>query len=141
MTSTPYRAWRFAHPTLDSASPGFSTTHTGAIAMAEGGESLRQSLLMLLSTVPGERVMRADYGCDLFRVLFSPNDDTTAGLAIHYVGQAIRRWEPRVEIVRLDARRADSDPALLEIRLQYRVRRTGHEDLLVYSVSLNGGLA
>jgi phage baseplate assembly protein W len=138
MTYRPNRAWRFSHPNLDSGTSGLSTTHTGAIAMAEGGESIRQSILLLLSTVPGERVMRTEYGCDLFRVLFSPNDDTTAGLAIHYVRQAIRRWEPRVDIVRLDARRAPSDPALLEIRLEYSIRRTGQQDLLVYTVSLNG---
>jgi Bacteriophage baseplate protein W len=141
MTDPANRAWRFSHPDLGSGAPGLSTTHTGAIAMAEGSESIRQSILMLLSTIPGERVMRADYGCDLFRVLFSPNDDTTAGLAIHYVRQAIRRWEPRVDIVTLDARRALSDPALLEIRLQYRIKRTGLQDLLTYAVSLNGGPA
>ncbi len=106
--------------------------------MACEGESVRQAILLLLSTVPGERVMRSQYGCDLFRLVFSPNDDTTAGLAIHYVRQAIERWEPRIDIERLDARRSAFDPALLEIELRYRVRRTAQQDLLIYSVSLNG---
>jgi phage baseplate assembly protein W len=105
--------------------------------MADEAESVRQAILLLLSTVPGERVMRTQYGCDLFRLMFSPNDDTTAGLAMHYVRQAISRWEPRIDITALTAGRARSDPALLEIRLEYRVRRTTQEDLLVYSVSLN----
>ena len=41
--------------------------------------------------------MRPGYGCHLFRLAFAPNDDTTAGLAIHYVRQALERWEPRIE--------------------------------------------
>ena len=43
--------------------------------------------------------MRPDYGCELHRLVFSPNDDTTAGLAIHYVRRALERWEPRVEVL------------------------------------------
>ena len=138
MTAPANRAWRFAHPDLDSEGPGLSINHTGGIAMTDENESVRQAILLLLSTVPGERVMRTQYGCDLFRLVFSPNDDTTAGLAMHYVRQAITRWEPRIDIIRLTAGRAHSEPALLEIRLEYRIRRTAQEDLLVYSVSLNG---
>jgi phage baseplate assembly protein W len=134
----PNRAWRFSHPNVDSGEPGLSTTHTGAIALADEAESVRQAILLLLSTVPGERVMRSQYGCDLFRVVFSPNDDTTAGLAIHYVRKAIERWEPRIDIVRLNAGRAPSNPTLLEIHLEYRIRRTAQPDLLIYTVSLNG---
>jgi phage baseplate assembly protein W len=132
-------AWRFSHPSLDSGKTGLGTTHTGSIAMACEGESVRQAILLLLSTVPGERVMRSQYGCDLFRLVFSPNDDTTAGLAIHYVRQALQRWEPRIDIERLDARVAPFDPALLEIELAYRIRRTAQRDLLIYTVGLNGG--
>jgi hypothetical protein len=138
MTDTANRAWRFAHPNLDPGQPGLSTAHTGGIALADESESVRQAILLLLSTIPGERVMRSQYGCDLFRLVFSPNDDTTAGLAIHYVRQALDRWEPRIETTSLNAGRAASDPALLEIRVEYRIRRTAHEDLLVYSMSLNG---
>ena len=85
--------------------------------------------------------MRSDYGCDLFRLLFAPNDDTTAGLAMHYVRQAIRRWEPRVELDRVNAGRVPSDPSRLEIEIEYRIRRTGQQDLLVYTVSLSGDRA
>src|ERR1700709_1544794 len=75
----------------------------GGIALARDDEAVRQSIMMLLATIPGERVMRPEYGCPLHRVVFDPNDDTTAGLAIHYVRQAILRFEPRIEILRLDA--------------------------------------
>src|ERR1017187_1926252 len=80
---------------------------------------MRQALLLLLSTRPGERVMRPDYGCPLKGLGFEPNDDTTAGMAIGYIRRAIERWEPRVRIVRLDARRAEE--SRLGILLEFAV--------------------
>ena len=84
--------------------------------------------MLLLSTRPGERVNRPDYGCHLFRLAFAPADDTTAGLAIHYVARAVERWEPRVAIVSIDAERAVDDASLLEVRMRYRVRATQYDD-------------
>jgi len=85
--------------------------------------------------------MRPSYGCDLNRLLFSPNDNTTAGLAIHYVRQALERWEPRVEVVRLNATRSEEDasPGLLEIYLEYRVHATQKTERLAYAFDLTGG--
>ena len=101
---------------------------------------MRQAILLLLSTSPGERVMRPHYGCDLRRLVFSPNDKTTAGLAIHYVRQAIERWEPRIDIVRLDATQsADAEMSgRLEIVLDYRVRATQRTERLAYVFDLTG---
>jgi phage baseplate assembly protein W len=95
---------------------------------------------MLLATRPGERVMRPHYGCHLHRLVFSPNDDTTAGLAIHYVRHAIERWEPRIDVIHLDAKKSDRDsnPGLLEISLAYRVRATLQSERLAYAFDLTG---
>ena len=84
--------------------------------------------------------MRPHYGCHLHRLVFSPNDDTTAGLAIHYVRQAIERWEPRVEVIHLDATRSERDAmtGLLEISLEYRVRATLQTERLAYAFDLTG---
>jgi phage baseplate assembly protein W len=102
-------------------------------------DSIRQALLLLFSTRPGERVMRPDYGCDIHRLIFSPNDDTTAGLAIYYVQRAIDRWEPRIDVLRLDAGRDAEQPERLNILLQYRVRVTRHAELLTFSLNLVEG--
>lgn len=140
MIAPPYRAWRFLHPDFDApeAYAGLRTDPRGAIATVTGTESVRQAILLLLSTVPGERVMRPDYGCNLHRLVFAPNDPTTHGLAIHYVRRAIERWEPRVDIVTLDAGMDTEDPAVLEILLEYRLRSTGQANQLSISVDLTG---
>jgi phage baseplate assembly protein W len=120
---------------------GLVLTPRGSVAMVEGDDAIRQAILLLLSTVPGERVKRPGYGCHIHRLIFSPNDDTTAGLAIHYVRRALDRWEPRVEIVSLDARRNDLEPERLDVLLEYRVRATQRVDTLIVSVDLTGGAA
>lgn len=129
MTSARYRAWRYEIPQRVAQgrsrvwrSAGLQLTPGGSVAMVEEDDSVRQSILMLISTMPGERVMRPDYGCNLHRLLFLPNDDTTAGLAIHYVREAMERWEPRAEIEALDAQADPVEPERLEIVLTYRVR-------------------
>jgi phage baseplate assembly protein W len=140
MTSARYRAWRFVHPDLDNSdpSPGVGLNARGAAAMVDGADSIRQAILLLLSTVPGERVMRPDYGCELHRLLFSPNDDTTAGLAIYYVRRALQRWEPRIDILDIDAGRNLDRAEQLDVRLDYRVRSTQRLDTVVVSVNLAG---
>ena len=54
--------------------------------------------------------------------MFSPNDETTAGLAVHYVQQALSRLEPRIEVLKLDATPDPSEPGRLDIGLEYGSR-------------------
>lgn len=140
------RAFRFEGAGLGDragvdAAGGLVTSLSGGLVMVEGGEAIRQSIMLLLTTAPGERVMRPEYGCPIHRLVFSPNDATTAGLAIHYVRQAITRWEPRVEIVRLDAGADLQDPGRLVVTLEYRVRATGEQTVLAFDVRLDGQVA
>ncbi len=142
MTAEPrYRAFRFVNPDFDptgSGMNGLSVSSTGGIAMVAGDDSVRQALLLLLSTIPGERVMRPTYGSELHRLVFAPNDQTTAGLAIHYVRRAVSRWEPRVDIVDVDAGPHPDHADELVIRLDYRVRATGVDATLTHVLDLTG---
>ena len=133
------RGFRFSHPDLDEPPAGMRVGPAGAPEMVDGPEAVRQAVLLLLSTTPGERVMRPDYGCDLHRLLFSPNDDTTAGLAIHYVRRALERWEPRIALLSVDANRSEDQPGLLEVSVEYRVRSAQHPERLVVSLQLQEG--
>ena len=139
--STPrYRAWRFMHPDIDTEAPypGLQIAPQGDIAMVDENDSVRQALFLLLSTSPGERVMRPEYGCQIHQLVFSPNDDTTAGLAIYYVRRAIERWERRIDILRLDAGRNPDFAEQLDIMLEYRVRATQRIETIVISMNLVG---
>jgi Bacteriophage baseplate protein W len=138
------RGWRFRVPRYDAPPgepSGLIVDSAGMIDTVADDEAIRQSLLLLISTRPGERIMRPEYGCDLHRLVFSPNDDTTAGLAIHFVRQAVERWEPRVEVLRVDANRDPYEPTRLEIVLDYRVRATLRADSVEVGVDLQEPVA
>lgn len=138
MSPSPDHALRFDHPDRGASSrPGLRFAADGRIEAVEGRESVRQAIMLLLSTVPGERVMRPAYGCPLHRLMFAENNATTAGLAIHYVRSAIERWEPRVEIVALDAGQNARRPELLDVLLEYRLRSGRQPDQLSFSLNLN----
>ncbi|SDW70439.1 hypothetical protein SAMN04487912_104151 [Arthrobacter sp. cf158] len=140
--STPrYKSVAFIHPDFDSSAgvPGLRITPAGRLATVTDAASVRQALLLLLSTRPGERVNRPTYGCHLFRLAFAPADDTTAGLAIHYVARAVEQWERRITVLSLDASRSPEDPEVLEVRLRYRVRTTQLEDEIAIALPVESG--
>jgi uncharacterized protein len=133
-----WQAFRFADPGLVSIgrAGGLVVDPTGVLATVDGDQSVRQAILLLLITRPGERVMRPQYGSLLHRLVFAPNDATTAGLAIHYVRQALIRWEPRVEVLDVDAGADPDAPEQLVITLRYRVRASRAEATLTIPVEL-----
>ncbi len=147
MSPARYRSFRFELPRKDGLAPGepgpapgLQLRQGGAIDMVEEEASVRQAILLLLSTRPGERVMRPSYGCDLSRLVFEVNDDVTAALAAHYVRKSLEAWEPRVELVAVDAVRGQENPEELDISLEYRVRVTQRRNQLAVRFSLGGGL-
>jgi phage baseplate assembly protein W len=145
--NTSYMAFEFVHPDfgrrpdeqVSAEENGMRLSPKHSISLTYDEASVRQAILILLTTRPGERVMRPEYGCMLHTLLFAPNDDTTAGLAIHYVRQALDRWEPRIRIVRLDAGRNSGAEEVLDIYLEYTVLATNRSQQMVIPVVLSGG--
>lgn len=91
--------------------PGFS--------WVEGEEAVVQSLRGLLLTDPGERLGRPSYGAGLSRFRFWPNDVSTRAQLARAVSDAIRRDEPRVQLVAVDVLADPVEPALVRIRVRY----------------------
>ncbi len=141
MSAPRYKSVAFIHPDFDASAgmPGLRLTPSGSLATVTDAASVRQALLLLLSTRPGERVNRPTYGCHLFRLVFAPADDTTAGLAIHYVARAVEQWERRITVLSLDASRSPDEPEVLEVRLKYRVRTTQLEDEITIALPVESG--
>jgi phage baseplate assembly protein W len=125
MKASRYRAAAFVIPGFDdTAVAGLRLDGRGRLATVNDAASIRQALLLLLSTRPGERVGRPGYGCHLWRLAFEGADDTTAGLAKHYVTQAVETWEKRVRVLDVVADIPADDPSLLEVRMTYRIQST-----------------
>ncbi len=118
----------------DGRPSGLAVDSHGGLRMVEGADTVRQSLMTLLSTRPGERVMRPDYGCDLDALAFAPFGATTNTLAKLLVRRAVEWFEPRAEIRRLEVTTAARNAAELVITLDYAVRGEPGQDRLAFSV-------
>jgi phage baseplate assembly protein W len=103
----------------------------GAITMAAYEEDVRQAILIILRTNPGERVMRPDFGAGLDALVFEPIGATTTALVKHRVEQALILWEPRIDNIGVEVE-ATSKEGRLDIGIRYRVRATNTFYNLVY---------
>lgn len=114
--------WKFP-PRLDAR---------GRIELAHQEQDVEEAVRIILLTRKGERPMRPEFGSELPRLQFAPNDGATAGLARRYVQEALARWEPRIEVTEVIAGPDRADPACLNIDIRYLVRATNSERNLVF---------
>lgn len=124
MTSRSFLGTGWAFP------PSFS--RAGGTAMVDDDADIRESLLILLSTRPGERVMRPLYGCDLNALVFEQVSETVVGRIRDAITGAVERCEPRVQVVLVSVLPGPSLEGILPIELVYRVRATNTMHNLVY---------
>lgn len=107
-------------------------TEKGKISWSEYEDSIKESILIILRTSRGERVMRPDFGCGLKELIFSPNDSSTASLVIYYVEEALKKWEPRIELLNVEASPDKEEGNCLNINVEYKIISTNTRYNLVY---------
>lgn len=113
-------------------------TPRGEIALASGERDIEQSIRIILETSPGERVMRPEFGCRIHELIFAPNDAATEGLLIHYIEQALERWEPRIDLQEVNVSTDPSSGATLLVEIKYETKDSHDERSIVYPFFLMG---
>jgi phage baseplate assembly protein W len=106
--------------------------HTGSIRLTDGPADLDRSMAVVLATAPGERVMRPQFGCRIWDLLFEPVTANLLGLMAQAVRDALAQWEPRVTVEQVDPVPDADDGALIVINVTYRVKATNDRRNLVY---------
>jgi hypothetical protein len=105
----------------------------GQVRMApDPEEGISQSIWMILSTSPGERVMRPDFGCGIHDMVFGVNNAATANAVAGAVREALAIWEPRIDVLDVYAVPDPARPNLLLIEINYQVRSSNSRFNLVY---------
>lgn len=113
-------------------------TQAGKIALSANEVNIQESILIILQTPKGQRLMRPDFGCELDQLVFAPNNAATISLAKYYVTQSIDAWEPRVELQNVEVTISNAEPNKLLIAIDYIVRETNVPVNLVYPFYLQG---
>ena len=97
-------------------------TPEGQVKTAAAEVSIRQSIWTILGTARGERVMRPDFGCGIEDLVFSVNDAGLAGRVKEAVHEALMVWEPRIDVLDVNAFPDKANPNLLLVEVHYQVR-------------------
>jgi len=106
--------------------------HTGALRMSEGPADLDRSIRVVIATAPGERVMRPQFGCRIWDMLFEPVTANLMGQMAQAVRDALAQWEPRAVVEDVEVHQDDDDHALVHIAVRYVVKATNDKRNLVY---------
>ena len=105
---------------------------TGLVASVAHEEDIRQSILIILETAPGERVMRPNFGCGIHELVFAAMDSTTLQRIRSVVEEALRRCEARVDVLGVNVDEAATAEGKLLVEVEYRVRKTNQVGNLVF---------
>lgn len=104
----------------------------GRIALSSGERDIEESMLIILLTPRGQRVMRPTFGCQIHELIFAANDATTIGIAAHYIEEALNMWEPRIRVLNVSANNEDSGLGRLLFTIEYEIKATHDQRSLVF---------
>ena len=104
----------------------------GGLALARDEDDVEQAISIILSTAPGERPMRPEFGCGVHDYVFDVVDAGTLGRMEEQIRTALSRWEPRIDVLGVDFEHDASADGPLAVTIQYRTRATNDVRNLVY---------
>lgn len=112
---------------------------TGLVASVAYEQDIRQSILIILETAPGERMMRPNFGCGIHEFVFAVVDSTTLQRVRSTVEEALRRCEARIDVLSVNVDEAATSEGKLLVEIEYRVRKTNQLGNLVFPFYLREG--
>ena len=99
-----------------------ATDATGGIALVAREREIEEAIRLILTTAPGERPMRPEFGCRVHDHVFAPINASTAGAIAQDVRYALEQWEPRIDLrdVLVSFDRAEAGTLYIDIRYSIR---------------------
>ncbi|MDL2282158.1 GPW/gp25 family protein [Parabacteroides sp. OttesenSCG-928-G06] len=101
-----------------------------------GDENIRQSLFILFSTLPTERIYRPDYGFSFKELLFEPASLSTRVHIEKSIEEAILLYEPRIELDRVVIHEAEAMDGIWKIQIDYTIKENNNADSFTYSLKV-----
>lgn len=101
-------------------------------SMVQKEDDIKQSLHILLSTRIGERIMRREFGTDLYNMIYHNMDLTARTQLRAVIEKAILYWEPRIMLTDVSFDMSEEREGVLYIQLEYVIRQTNARANMVY---------
>ncbi len=110
----------------------------GALAWPDVATSVRQTIRAILSTRPGEQLMRPNFGAGIDRLLHEPASLATRRRLRDAVQESLARWERRILLDAVEVWEVEGAPSQLRVEVAYRLASTGAPSALNLTVRLEG---
>lgn len=102
------------------------------VALTNEDNEISQAIYLILSTYPGERVMRPDFGCRIHDFVFAPANSATASGIEGEVKAAILQWEPRIILTSVRATPDQSADGLMMVEIKYELKSSRDPRALIF---------
>jgi len=103
--------------------PFVPDTETGYYVAANKtiAEKVRSQLMHIVFTPKGQRIRNPEFGTDLIKFIFSPNDGTTWESVKAEVAESVKRWATNINLRDIKVVQNEEDDAQVFVRLDYSV--------------------
>ena len=112
---------------------------TDGLELSNDDIDIAESIFILLSTLPGERVMNPTYGCDLHSMVFSSISTSSKVRIQDLISTAILYHEPRVNLIAVNIDDSEQMEGKLNIGIVYEVKGINSRKNMVYPFYLTEG--
>lgn len=102
------------------------------VDMVSDYKDIQESLMILLGTTPGERLMNPKYGCNLKKFVFEKIDATLITEINDCIAQAIAHFEPRVQFIEATLMEEANLEGRIHINISYSVIITNTRHNIVF---------
>lgn len=110
-----------------------------SVTMSYGEEDIKESLVILLSTLPEERIFRPEYGCNINQWAFSNMNVSEKTKIAKAIEMAVLEGEPRITLEFVDIEVKDDKEGILWINLNFLISQTNTRSNMVYPFYIKEG--
>lgn len=116
-----------------------NTAVVNQLGMVSDEVDIKQSLYILLHTIPGERLMVPDYGCNLRLLVFENIDTAFNNEVSNIVFKAILKYEPRITFNYTEIDTSGVLDGIVMITIDYTIISTNTRNNIVFPFYLDEG--
>lgn len=110
-----------------------------AVEMVSDEQDIKESLMILLTTQQGERVMNHNYGTGMEQMIFDPLTTSLKTYMINLVENAVHRFEPRVDLNKVEMEDSGELEGRVIITIYFTIRATNSRSNIVFPFYKNEG--
>lgn len=103
-----------------------------SVLMVSDAHDIEESIRIILSTLPGERIMLPDFGCNIHKLVFEVADARLSSEIHHVIYHALLEYEPRIKLVECVISDQTMESGVLYVLINYTIIATNTRHNMVY---------